>query len=102
MNELQLDKTDKTKKVFSERPGDWQCFKCKNLNFAFRKRCNRCPTLKKESEELDEGLLTVEESPYDYEVQQQMHNQNYVENKNQVSSKTVYTIDTKYYYFIKI
>ena len=35
------------------------------MNFAFRKRCNRCPTLKKESEELDEGLLIVEESPYE-------------------------------------
>jgi hypothetical protein len=56
------------KKSFSERPGDWTCFKCKNLNFSFRKRCNRCPTLKKESEELAAGLITVEESPFDSEM----------------------------------
>lgn len=71
LNDLQLlDKSekDKAKKTFAERPGDWTCFKCKNINFAFRKRCNRCPTLKKESEELALGLITVEESPFDSDM----------------------------------
>ena len=30
------------KKPFDKRKGDWRCPKCKNLNFAFRKACNRC------------------------------------------------------------
>lgn len=30
-----------TKKLV-EKKGDWTCKKCHNLNFAFRKRCNRC------------------------------------------------------------
>lgn len=33
---------DKKKKPFIEREGDWICYKCKNLNFAFRTNCNRC------------------------------------------------------------
>ena len=32
--------TNNTK--FSERVGDWVCFNCDNLNFAFRTVCNRC------------------------------------------------------------
>jgi hypothetical protein len=27
---------------FSERIGDWVCYNCDNLNFAFRTVCNRC------------------------------------------------------------
>ena len=26
----------------SGRPGDWVCLRCNNLNFAFRKTCNKC------------------------------------------------------------
>ena len=33
---------NKSKKSFIEKPGDWICCKCKNLNFAFRTSCNRC------------------------------------------------------------
>ena len=36
-------------KQFSERLGDWICFNCKNLNFSFRKFCNRCQLSKEES-----------------------------------------------------
>ena len=32
-----------------EREGDWVCFKCKNLNFSFRKICNRCKLDKNEN-----------------------------------------------------
>lgn len=32
----------KLNRPFTEREGDWICFKCKNLNFAFRTICNRC------------------------------------------------------------
>ena len=24
------------------RQGDWVCLQCHNLNFSFRKKCNRC------------------------------------------------------------
>ena len=42
----------KSQKHFSERIGDWICFSCKNLNFAFRKLCNRCQLPKETSESL--------------------------------------------------
>ena len=55
--------TGKKKKPFVERVGDWNCFKCKNLNFSFRVNCNRCQLSKKESEKLNEqsskGVLSV-------------------------------------------
>ena len=33
---------EKPKKHFEIRAGDWTCFNCNNLNFAFRVKCNRC------------------------------------------------------------
>ena len=33
---------------FTERTGDWTCRNCRNLNFSFRKECNRCKLPKKE------------------------------------------------------
>ena len=33
---------EKQKKPFVIRAGDWNCFDCNNLNFAFRVKCNRC------------------------------------------------------------
>lgn len=42
----------KVKKAFVERPGDWACIKCKNLNFSFRAVCNRCQLTKIESDKL--------------------------------------------------
>ncbi len=38
------------KPKFSERVGDWFCFKCKNLNFSFRTFCNRCQLSKEDSD----------------------------------------------------
>jgi hypothetical protein len=40
----------KFKKPFIERPGDWICFNCYNLNFAFRTNCNRCHITKKNNQ----------------------------------------------------
>ena len=41
-------------KPFIERSGDWFCFNCKNLNFAFRLVCNRCHIPKMESLKIKE------------------------------------------------
>ena len=40
----------KLKKPFIEREGDWICFKCHNLNFAFRTNCNICHITKKDNQ----------------------------------------------------
>ena len=37
------------KRNYNGRDGDWICFYCKNLNFSFRKNCNRCGIQKEES-----------------------------------------------------
>lgn len=47
----------KTKKTFVERDGDWTCFYCKNLNFSFRKKCNRCKASKDSSEREHERYM---------------------------------------------
>ena len=48
------DKNDsdkkRRKKEFVERKGDWHCTNCKNINFAFRKECNKCKISKEESD----------------------------------------------------
>ena len=41
---------NKKKKQFIEKEGDWCCYDCKNINFAFRNVCNRCKLDKEESE----------------------------------------------------
>ena len=46
INSSVISKKEKKKKI-EERDGDWNCYKCKNLNFAFRTRCN---TDKKETD----------------------------------------------------
>ena len=54
-------KTDKSKgkkrKTFNERDGDWCCYKCKNINFSFRIKCNRCKLGKKDSEKMTEEAI---------------------------------------------
>ncbi len=34
----------KTKSTSQNKQEDWVCFVCNNLNFSFRKKCNRCKT----------------------------------------------------------
>lgn len=46
--------TKKMKKRLVERSGDWTCFKCKNVNFSFRKKCNRCSYKSDYQVEIDE------------------------------------------------
>ena len=48
INNSEHKKTKKTK--LKEREGDWTCFFCKNLNFSFRKKCNRCGIQREKSE----------------------------------------------------
>ena len=56
-------KKKKKKKEFVEREGDWPCYRCKNLNFAFREKCNKCQMTRDESEkkfyEVGEELLKL-------------------------------------------
>ena len=57
------DKKKKKKQEFVEREGDWSCYRCKNINFSFRNKCNKCQLLKEESEkkfaEVGEALLKL-------------------------------------------
>ena len=41
-SEPEYAKADKSKVKLIERDGDWICVECKNLNFSFRVKCNRC------------------------------------------------------------
>jgi hypothetical protein len=50
-------KKKKTQKKFESREGDWNCYFCKNLNFSFRKKCNKCGILKKDSESLHDKCM---------------------------------------------
>ena len=40
-----------------EREGDWNCYFCKNLNFSFRKKCNKCGVIKNFSESLHDKCM---------------------------------------------
>ena len=55
-----LESECKIKKPFVDRPGDWVCINCKNLNFAHRIRCNICQFSKQESNILFEAYLRGE------------------------------------------
>ena len=56
-------KKKKKNREFVEREGDWPCYQCKNINFAFRNKCNKCQMTKEESEkkfvEVGEELLKL-------------------------------------------
>ena len=38
----------KNKETPSERIGDWECLNCANVNYGFRKECNRCNLMRSE------------------------------------------------------
>ncbi len=42
INNINNQNKEKPKKPFEIRAGDWTCYDCNNLNFAFRIKCNRC------------------------------------------------------------
>ena len=42
INNTSNQNKEKPKKPFEIRAGDWTCYDCNNLNFAFRIKCNRC------------------------------------------------------------
>ena len=42
INNINNQNKEKPKKHFEIRAGDWTCYDCNNLNFAFRIKCNRC------------------------------------------------------------
>ena len=44
------------KKMFIEKPGDWICNNCQNLNFSFRTNCNRCHLPKSENRKLNQNF----------------------------------------------
>jgi len=55
------------KKDYIHRAGDWCCLNCKNLNFRFRKKCNKCGERKKVEKncfEVFEELLTLAQKSY--------------------------------------
>ena len=42
------DDNKKNKKKIKERKTDWLCLNCQNLNYGFRKNCNRCQIQRKD------------------------------------------------------
>ena len=42
------DENKKAKKKVKERKTDWLCLNCQNLNYGFRKNCNRCQIQRKD------------------------------------------------------
>ena len=49
----------KFKKPIIEKAGDWICFNCHNLNFAFRTNCNICHLTKKDNNILIKKKLSL-------------------------------------------
>lgn len=56
-------KNKKKKKEFIQRENDWICYRCRNINFSYRVKCNKCHLEKEESEkkynEVGEKLLKL-------------------------------------------
>lgn len=61
-NFVQFEICFKTKKKkYVERKGDWKCSKCKNINFAFREKCNKCKMAKEESDNYQKEIPNIED-----------------------------------------
>ena len=59
-NDSNVNKNNFEGKIqFSDKEGDWICFNCKNINFAFRKICNRCQLSKIESNNLSKNNFNI-------------------------------------------
>ena len=50
-------KNSNKKKEFEEKEGDWICCKCRNINFSFRKQCNKCQLSEEASEKMYDNIL---------------------------------------------
>lgn len=48
-----LPPTKQVKSTTQSREGDWVCLNCNNLNFSFRKKCNRCKTQTRQQNDND-------------------------------------------------
>lgn len=53
-----------TKSNAQARQGDWICFNCNNLNFSFRKKCNRCKTQTRQQNDSAAMLLNYYSKSY--------------------------------------
>jgi hypothetical protein len=42
------ESSEASQKTSSDNSQDWVCIKCNNLNFSFRKKCNRCKVQSRE------------------------------------------------------
>jgi hypothetical protein len=102
----QIGPDGKKKKVLIERSGDWLCPKCKNLNFTFRLKCNRCQLSKQDALKLsgelnqkkgqinignDPNLLNQLQLIYKTKLLQNLQNQqkqaqNQINNINQIAN----------------
>ena len=82
----------KKHKQFTERPGDWVCAKCKNLNFAFRLTCNRCHLQKAESEKIGEAANTNKTIPQPTSSNSNEDNSN-TENSSTTNSNDTTNVD---------
>ena len=68
LNNFSLNQNyEKAKMPFEIRIGDWICFFCNNLNFSFRKKCNRCGILKKSNTLLYDKKF-IDNSNYNYSM----------------------------------
>lgn len=66
--EKNAKRNQNNKKHFIERPGDWICCNCKNLNFTFRTSCNRCKLPKSENQKLFQQLeMNKNQMNYNYQ-----------------------------------
>ena len=59
-------KEEQYKKSFKKRKGDWTCQFCYNLNFSFRKRCNRCRVIKNFWQKKNNFSLKINDNFPDY------------------------------------